>query len=97
MLIQRWMHAGYDCHNLIGDFTPAVRPGERQSLKFQHLHSALSSLQALILHGLECQSHLLSIYLNFKQCYRESAHFSHLIQINVSAAQPGKPHFIIIM
>lgn len=59
MLIQRWMHAGYKCHNLIGDFSPAVRPGERQRLRFQHLHSALNSSQPLILHELECQSHLL--------------------------------------
>ena len=58
LLIQRWMHAGYNCHNLIGDFSPAVRPGERQQLRFQHLHSALNSLQPLILHELECQSHL---------------------------------------
>lgn len=51
MLIPRWMHAGYNCHNLIGDFIPTVRPGERQILKFQHLHSALKSAQPLILHA----------------------------------------------
>lgn len=39
-LIQRWMHAGYNSHNLIEAFIPTVRPGEHQSLKIQHLDSA---------------------------------------------------------
>lgn len=46
MLMQRWIHAGYNCHNLIGDFTPTVKPGEHQSLKFQHLLSPLSEITA---------------------------------------------------
>lgn len=41
MLIQRWMRAGYNCHNLIGDFIATVRPGERQKKKNKNqlLHS----------------------------------------------------------
>lgn len=92
MLIQRWMHAGYESQNLIGDFILTVRPSEHQILKFQHLHSALDSLQPLI-SKVSTPVDLFKLYGLTKNL----PIFSHLIKINISDGLQWKPHFIIYM